>query len=145
MTYYAVDDRLTTDSVEGAVEITKQEYLDAIAAKAEGRNAKVIDGGLVIFSGETKTVYSTETGEAMEIAAEDETPDGYTETARPDHTYDWDGEAWVLNTEKATKRDILSLEAQITPRRIREAMLTNEGKAWLEDIESQIEVLRGQI
>jgi|DEB19_MinimDraft_3_1074340.scaffolds.fasta_scaffold24088_2 hypothetical protein len=38
--------------------------------------------------------------------------------------------------------EIRNLEAQITPRRLREAVLTPEGKAWLEGIEAQISALR---
>lgn len=37
---------------------------------------------------------------------------------------------------------IAALELQITPRRVREAMLTPEGKAWLQSKESQIAALR---
>lgn len=38
--------------------------------------------------------------------------------------------------------EIRNLEAQITPRRLREAVLTPEGKAWLEGIDAQIAALR---
>lgn len=37
---------------------------------------------------------------------------------------------------------IRDLEAQVTPRRLREAVLTPEGKAWLEGIDAQISALR---
>lgn len=47
--------------------------------------------------------------------------------------------------ENVTKREILALEKQITPRRMREAMLTVEGEEWLSGIEAQIEELRGQL
>lgn len=54
--------------------------------------------------------------------------------------------AWML--EKARK-DILAqiqdLEAQQTPRRIREATLTSEGKLWLDNAEAQISTLRTQL
>lgn len=40
---------------------------------------------------------------------------------------------------------IRNLEATITPRRLREALLTQEGKAWLADVEDQIAAYRGQI
>ncbi|MBM4231690.1 MAG: hypothetical protein FJ184_13305 [Gammaproteobacteria bacterium] len=38
--------------------------------------------------------------------------------------------------------EIRNLEALITPRRLREAVLTPEGKAWLEGIDAQISALR---
>ena len=40
---------------------------------------------------------------------------------------------------------IRNLEATVTPRRIREALLTPEGKAWLEGVEAQIAALRSQL
>ena len=40
---------------------------------------------------------------------------------------------------------IVNLEALITPRRLRDAVLTEEGKQWLAVIESQIAVYRGQL
>jgi hypothetical protein len=49
----------------------------------------------------------------------------------------------------AVKRDALahisSLEASITQRRIREAALTDAGKAWLAGVDSQIATLRAQL
>lgn len=39
---------------------------------------------------------------------------------------------------------ILAIEAQITPRRMREAILTTEGAAWLSAKEAEIEALRAQ-
>ena len=40
---------------------------------------------------------------------------------------------------------IRNLEATITPRRLREALLTDEGKAWLADVEAQIAAHRAQL
>jgi hypothetical protein len=37
------------------------------------------------------------------------------------------------------------IEASVTPRRLREAALTEAGKAWLADVDSQIAVLRNQL
>jgi hypothetical protein len=54
--------------------------------------------------------------------------------------------AWAAG--QAT-RDALSqitaLEGQVTQRRIREAALTPEGKAWLQSIEDQIKTLRTKL
>jgi len=44
--------------------------------------------------------------------------------------------------EDVIKAEILILEHKITNRRLREALLTEEGKCWLLDIEKQIETLR---
>ena len=40
---------------------------------------------------------------------------------------------------------IINLEASITPRRLREALLTEEGKQWLADVEAQIAAYRSQL
>lgn len=47
--------------------------------------------------------------------------------------------------QNVAKREIEDLEAKITPRRMREAVLTEQGKAWLVDIESQIKTLREEL
>jgi hypothetical protein len=39
---------------------------------------------------------------------------------------------------------ILALEATVTQRRMREAALTDEGKAWLADVDARITALRAQ-
>lgn len=49
----------------------------------------------------------------------------------------------AIRKEKA-KRDIVALEATITPRRTREAILGTDN-SWLAGIESQIQELRGQL
>ena len=41
--------------------------------------------------------------------------------------------------------EIRNLEALVTPRRLREAVLTEEGRSWLASIESQIATLRQSI
>lgn len=40
--------------------------------------------------------------------------------------------------------DILVIEAEITPRRLREAILSEEGKAWLLDKDNKIKAIRGK-
>ncbi len=42
----------------------------------------------------------------------------------------------------AIDAEILSIEATVTQRRLREALLTDEGKTWLADVEARIEMLR---
>ena len=46
---------------------------------------------------------------------------------------------------KKVKHQIADLESTITPRRLRDAVLTDEGRVWLEDVEAQINMLRGQL
>ncbi len=42
----------------------------------------------------------------------------------------------------AIDAEILAIEATVTQRRLREALLTDEGRAWLADVEGRIEALR---
>ena len=51
----------------------------------------------------------------------------------------------VAANNAAVKAQIAELEAQQTPRRIREAALSAEGKSWLENLDSQITALRAQL
>ena len=55
---------------------------------------------------------------------------------------------WAVNQAQAAidakKRQIASLEKQITPRRIREALLSND-KSFIQDIDNQITTLRNQL
>ena len=45
---------------------------------------------------------------------------------------------------RAALAAIAALEAQVTQRRLREAALTDEGKAWLQNIEDQIAAERAK-
>lgn len=42
-------------------------------------------------------------------------------------------------------RQIAELEARVTPRRAREAILTEGGRIWLEALDEEIATLRGQL
>lgn len=57
--------------------------------------------------------------------------------------------AEAIEAALSARRNILSqlqaLDAQITNRRLTEAFLTDEGKAWLQNIETQKEALRQQL
>ncbi|EHD7114028.1 phage tail protein, partial [Vibrio cholerae] len=46
--FFAFEDALMLEHVEGAVEITEQQYNEALAAKIAGRKAFVREGELVI-------------------------------------------------------------------------------------------------
>ena len=45
----------------------------------------------------------------------------------------------------ARDAQILALEATVTQRRLREAALTEAGRAWLADVDEQIAALRAQL
>lgn len=78
-----------------------------------------------------QTVYSA-SGVAMTITALGALPDGYTTTApEPDPNAEIDAQ-------------IVALEAKQTLRRMRNAVTSDEGKAWLVELEAQIAALRAQ-
>lgn len=59
----------------------------------------------------------------------------------------WDGEvftrpALVIPPGGEAKQQIAALEATVTPRRIREAVISAAGEAWLVAVDDQIAVLR---
>lgn len=56
-------------------------------------------------------------------------------------------ESAYLNGEQRRKAiaEIQFLEAQVTSRRLREALLTQEGAAWLAGTDGQIAALRGSL
>lgn len=48
------------------------------------------------------------------------------------------------NPNAALDAQIIALEVTVTPRRLREAALTDTGRAWLADLDAQIAALRAQ-
>ncbi|RBM39379.1 phage tail protein [Vibrio tarriae] len=96
--FFAFEDALKLDNAEeGAIEITEQQYNDAIAAKMVGRKAFVHDGELVIFSGVMRTIWNCEEGSTKEIDEQDLIPDGWTDKERKTAFDRWiDGE-WVTD------------------------------------------------
>lgn len=68
------------------------------------------------------------------------------------HYYDMDTQAVVefpahsaIDPNTAIKSEILSLEKNITIRRLAEAAISAEGKAWMTDIQNQIAELRKKL
>lgn len=67
-------------------------------------------------------------------------------TAEEEAQRDAEEKAWA---DEAPKRNALNeihrLEGTITPRRLRDSVLTDEGKAWLTNVESLIAIERGKL
>jgi hypothetical protein len=51
----------------------------------------------------------------------------------------------LVSPNRGIIAQIFQLEITITPRRLREATLTVEGKTWLEGVDAQIAALRAQL
>ncbi|EOW9438164.1 hypothetical protein ACOCGT_001148, partial [Vibrio cholerae] len=66
--FFAFEDVLMLDNTEeGAIEITEQQYNDALDAKMTGRKAFVRNGELVIFSGVMVTAWNKLTVQPKEF------------------------------------------------------------------------------
>ncbi|EMS7710007.1 hypothetical protein V9N58_002497 [Vibrio cholerae] len=95
MRYFALDDSLVHGQyVEGAIEITEQEYNSALSAKIAGRKAFVRDGKLVIFSGVVVTAWNKFTKQPKEFDEFDVIPDDYT-IIKPVGDVVWGDLNWV--------------------------------------------------
>ncbi|PWN68763.1 phage tail protein, partial [Bacillus cereus] len=77
--FFAFEDALMLEHVEGAIEITEQQYNEALAAKIAGRKAFVRDGELVIFSGIMRPIWNCEDGSTKEIDEQELIPEGWTD------------------------------------------------------------------
>ncbi|AOY47702.1 TPA: phage tail protein [Vibrio cholerae] len=95
--FFAFKDALMLEHVEGAIEITEQQYNDALAAKMAGRQAFVRDSELVIFSGVMRSIWNCEDGSTKEIDELELIPEGWTDKERKTAFDSWmDGE-WVTD------------------------------------------------
>lgn len=94
---YAADDYLGAAPIDGAIEITPQQYQQALAALAAGQRVAVCSGTLRLLVAERRTVWSTADGTPLEIAANDDTPSGHTDTPPPSARHVMAAGAWVLD------------------------------------------------
>jgi hypothetical protein len=93
--FFAFEDALMLDHAEdGAIEITDQQYNDALAAKMAGRRAFVRDGELVIFSGIIVAAWHKSNKQQREFDEFDLIPEDYT-IIEPVGDVEWDGSKWV--------------------------------------------------
>ncbi|ELT7224150.1 hypothetical protein Q4K74_000659 [Vibrio cholerae] len=92
--FYALCDALMLTYEDGAIEITEQQYKDALAAKMAGRKAFVRDGELVIFSGVMVKTWSKSTKEPKEFDEFDIIPEDYT-LIEPVGDVVWSDLKWV--------------------------------------------------
>lgn len=51
----------------------------------------------------------------------------------------------AIASDTELKREIALLEASVTPRRLRDAVLSDQGKAWLQALEDSIKQLRSKL
>ncbi|GHY45426.1 hypothetical protein VCSRO70_1515 [Vibrio cholerae] len=92
--FYALGDALLSAPEDDAIEITEQQYNDALAAKIAGRKAFVWDGELVIFSGVMLKAWSKTSRQPKEFDEFDIIPEDYT-LIEPVGDVVWDEAKWV--------------------------------------------------
>lgn len=112
---YLADCRISTQPLDGGIEITDDQYLQAMAALAAGRRVCPRGGEMLIYSGEQRTVYRKTSGRAVEIAQEDETPEDCTDNA-PGDCQVWGAGGWEVDVDRMaaaarTERDQRLTEA----------------------------------
>lgn len=95
--FFAFDDALMVEAVEGAIEITEQQYNDALIAKMAGRKTFVKAGELVIFSGVMRKIWNCEDGSEKEIDEHDLIPEGWTDKLRKTTFDRWIDGNWVTD------------------------------------------------
>lgn len=110
--FFAFEDALMLEHVDGAIEITEQQYNDALAAKMEGRKAFVCDGELVIFSGVMRTIWNTSDKSINEIDEFDIIPVGYTDIEPLNLSDVWDGSEWLPNVAAQFEQEIAALNTK---------------------------------
>jgi len=106
---YAAEDKISQEIIEDGIEITEQEYQEALQAMLEGKKITIRDGMLRFLSSEKKTVYNTQDGTELEIPENEDVPDGYTEVKRPSELYYWQDGEWILDIEQLKAKKIAEL------------------------------------
>ena len=106
---YAAEDKISEAMIEDGIEITEQEYQEALQAMLEGKKITIRDGMLRFLSSEKKTVYNTQDGTELEIPENEDVPDGYTEVKRPSELYYWQDGEWILDIEQLKAKKIAEL------------------------------------
>jgi len=106
---YAAEDKISQEIIEDGIEITEQEYQNALEAMLEGKKIAIRNGMLRFLSSEKKTVYNTQDGSKLEIPENEDIPNGYTEIEYPGELYYWQNGEWVLDIEKYKAKKIVEL------------------------------------
>lgn len=101
---YAADNQLSKNIIDGGVKVSDSEYMALLniqTGQDADYNAFRVDGNAIKkISRNKRTVYSTDDGSTKDIADNEDTPAGYTDTARPSEWYVWDGSDWVFDDDR---------------------------------------------
>lgn len=148
---FAAANKISQTAFDGAIEITGEQYTAGLEAVLNGQEIVIINGEFRILSLDVRAIYNKATHKIKMIAENSETPEDHTILAPPSDDHEWLVDQWIITPQKQAEIDrrallveIELLEAQQTPRRIREAAL-GQDNGWLADLEAQIEILRLQL
>ncbi|MBF4256901.1 phage tail protein [Vibrio anguillarum] len=97
--FFAFEDALMLAHEQGAIEITEQQYKDALAAKMEGRKAFVKDGELIIYTGKVTTYLKSDCTQQKEFDDKTLVIDDYTLDVPKSRFDEWINNAWVTNLQ----------------------------------------------
>lgn len=131
---YAIDGKISKREIEGGIEITNDQYREALQAQLEGHEVAVRSGELRILSREKRTVYNKNDKTEKKIPENENTPDGYTDQ-EPGKFDEWDEDVgeWVKDEKaKAHARireidsELEALDRRYGDRALREDMLERD-------------------
>lgn len=98
-TFFALEDALMLEHVDGAIEITEQQYKAALAAKMEGRKAFVKDGELIICTGKVTAYLKSDCTQQKEFDDKMLVTNDYTLDVPKSRFDEWINNAWVTNLQ----------------------------------------------
>lgn len=112
--FFAFEDALMLDNTEeGAIEITEQQYNDALAAKMEGRKAFVKDGELIIYTGKVAAYLKSDCTQQKEFDDKTLVTDDYTLDAPKTRFDEWINDEWTTNLQNQYQAQV----RQVTDKR----------------------------
>jgi hypothetical protein len=105
---YASENTLSQNPIADGIEISPEQYKEALTAKLNGQSIAVNNGSLLILSSTMKSVYLI--GDKSEVKIPDNTPAqaGYSDI-KPGEFDEWIDGAWVVNSvlQKENQRSVL--------------------------------------
>jgi hypothetical protein len=113
--YWAIDDAIliSNEQAEGSIEITKQQYNDALEAKMKGRKAFVKDGELIIYTEKVTAYLKSDCTQQKEFDDKMLVTGDYTLDVPATHFDEWIDDSWVTNLQNQYQAQV----QQVTDKR----------------------------
>jgi hypothetical protein len=100
--YYAAEGKISQKPLNNGIEITPEQYQNALEAMSEGLKIAIRSETLRILSQDTIIIYKHDKSETREIPDNDDIPDGWTANA-PGQFDQWVNGAWQVNQDLLTE------------------------------------------